>query len=318
MRAELAYGDASLGTVGPILGHLVVSSDHSLFSDEMVARVRGMLGNVARQLIDIETAHLPVSAESEAEDDEDDADTASETQDGADERIAMLAQAIAGDQAFLQHCHSLAIEFQLAERLQRRSNIDPVLTPLMQSMVADKDSKTASAAMATLAAQARFMQQQRRMELPLGELPPSLAEHAMQCWRAQTQVTEAHIVAQISAAQRSLMDEDRARLSLIRQLMEAIGRGSAGGAVSCLSLPHAGASIFLSALAQTAGISREDAAILTNDRQMARLALSLRGAALKVTSIEEQFHYLHPDIELPDHFDSITPDRARALLGPAR
>ena len=43
LRAELAQGDAMLSTAAPILRHLLVNDDLALFSDEVVARVRGML-----------------------------------------------------------------------------------------------------------------------------------------------------------------------------------------------------------------------------------------------------------------------------------
>ena len=57
LREELAREDAVAGTIAPILGHLLASETNSLFSEEIVARVRGMLTNVAEQLL----GPLPVS-----------------------------------------------------------------------------------------------------------------------------------------------------------------------------------------------------------------------------------------------------------------
>ena len=51
LRDELARGDATLGTVAPILRHLLLSEDNSIFGDEVIARVRGMSADVASQLL---------------------------------------------------------------------------------------------------------------------------------------------------------------------------------------------------------------------------------------------------------------------------
>lgn len=48
---ELARGDVVLGTAGPMLGMLLANYGHGLFSDEVVARVRGMVSHAARQLL---------------------------------------------------------------------------------------------------------------------------------------------------------------------------------------------------------------------------------------------------------------------------
>ena len=51
MRTELAHGDALIGTIIPIMRHLVTNDDSSVFSEEMVARTRAMLEHVAWQLL---------------------------------------------------------------------------------------------------------------------------------------------------------------------------------------------------------------------------------------------------------------------------
>ncbi len=86
------------------------------------------------------------------------------------------------------------------------------------------------------------------------------------------------------------------------------------GVLAALSVGHAGAAIFLSALAVVTHQDRDLAVVATNDRQVARLALSLRAAGLKPKAIEEQFAYLHPDVTLPDGFDALRIDRAAAML----
>ncbi|MFN5779555.1 MAG: hypothetical protein ACK44O_08785, partial [Novosphingobium sp.] len=52
LRDELAQGDAVIGTIAPILRHLLANDDQSLFNDEVVARVRGMVDHLARQVLD--------------------------------------------------------------------------------------------------------------------------------------------------------------------------------------------------------------------------------------------------------------------------
>jgi hypothetical protein len=50
------------------------------------------------------------------------------------------------------------------------------------------------------------------------------------------------------------------------------------------------------------------------ERQYARLALSLCAAGLKQQAMAEQFLYLHPDVALPEGFETLRADRAGALL----
>ena len=61
----------------------------------------------------------------------------------------------------------------------RPEGIDPVLTGLVQELIASQDSGVSALAMQALAAQSRFVQSQRRMELPLGELPGDLFHKAL-------------------------------------------------------------------------------------------------------------------------------------------
>src|SRR5688572_25865009 len=116
LRDELGRGDAMIATARPILRHLLATDDHALFSDEVIARVRGMMLSVAGQLL---------FAQAEAAEARDRAGYVAERQDE-------LAQALFEDTAFLAHAHALVLEAQLAERLQARSGIDPVLPPLVQ------------------------------------------------------------------------------------------------------------------------------------------------------------------------------------------
>jgi hypothetical protein len=166
--------------------------------------------------------------------------------------------------------------------------------------------------MALLAAQARFVQAQRRMQLPVGELPGDLLYGVLLGLRAQAGESE---VAQFHAAEaermvRSRYDESRSRLGLIARIVTGMG----GGAGAALSVTHGGVAIFASALALASGQDRDMAVLATNEGQLARLALALRACGLKPEMVEEQFVSLHPDVALPEGFEQISPDRAAALL----
>jgi hypothetical protein len=224
-----------------------------------------------------------------------------------------MGEALAASPELLAHCHALAIEWQLANRLEARSGIDPVLSPLVQALVASDDAAVASAAMGLLAAQVRFMQQQRRMELPLGELPADLFHAALTIWREHAPAADPAALDECETALRSRFDESASRIGLLSRLVTAMGNG----ARAALSVSHAGVALFLSALSQATNQHRDLAVVSTNDRQLARLALALRAAGLKPGEIEEQFAYLHPDVALPAGFDTLRADRAAAMLSAA-
>ncbi|ABC63404.1 hypothetical protein [Erythrobacter litoralis] len=294
LRDELAHGDVMLGTIGPILGHLLANHDHSLFSDEIIARVRGMVLSVASQLLELQ-AEVAQDADARG---------------FAERNAAELAELIARDPAFLLHCHGLAIESQLALRLQRRNAIDPTLSPLLQSLVASDDAETASLAMTALASQARFMQHQKRMFLPLTELPADLFHQALQCWYGFSDGLDEGLVGKIETAMRRNYDESASRLGLLSRLVEGMGNGHR----AALSIAHAGVSLFLTALASGSQQDRDVVALSTNDRQLARLALALRAAGLNPKEVEEQFLYIHPEVSLPEGFSQLRVERAQAML----
>jgi hypothetical protein len=293
LRDELAQGDAALSTAAPILRHLLVNEDRALFSDEVVARVRGMLADIARQLLHAQAEAGKI------------ADRAAFVA----EREADLTERMAGETALLAHLHALTIEARLALQLQTRSNVDPVLCPLLQELVASRDDAVADSAMAVLATQARFIQHHRRMALPLGELPGDLLHVALLAMREEAGEQDDAAV----AAERQLrdsFDESRGRLGLTSRLVMRMGKT----APRALSIGHAGLAIFATALAMASGQQRDLAVLSFSDRQVARLALAMRAAGLKQPAVEAQFLYLHPEIALPQGFDKLTADRAAMLL----
>lgn len=297
LRGELVRGDAILATARPILRHLLANHDHGLFTDEMVARVRGMMTHVASQLL---------FAQASAAEASDRAAYVAARQDA-------LAQALFDDAEFLAHAHALSIEAQLASRLQARSGIDSVLSPLVQELVAAREADIAALAMAVLAAQARFMQHYRRMELPLGELPGDLFHKALTLLRDHAG-EDGEAATQAERALRDAYDEGAGRLALLSRVVMGMGEQ----AVRALAIDHAGLALFSTALAMASRQDRNLAVLSFADRQFARLALALRAAGLQQRAVEEQFLFLHPDTALPAGFATLGADRAAALLAGSR
>jgi hypothetical protein len=291
IRAELARGDLAIGSTAPVMRTLLSNSDPLLFSNEIVARVRGMLSHLARQL-------LAVQAEEAGA-----ADPLAIPRSQANDLTAILA----ADSGLLRHVHALALECQLIERLQVQNGLDGALTPLLQAQVASPDASTAETAMATLAAQVRFLQHSRRMELPLEELPADLFHVALQALAAPTEPESA---GRALARLRGGYDEGRSRRALISRLVTGLGTTSA----AALSVDHAGIAIFLSALALASGQDRDIVVFSTSGSQVARLALALRAAGLKRQEAARQFLFFHPELALPEEFEALGAHAAAGML----
>ncbi len=270
LSEALERADSDAATVVPILRHVLSNEDNSLFGDEIVARIRGMVRHLAVQLLDrLESGageHVP--------------------SEHGDQRVA-----------------------QLADRLHARFGTDPVLTPLLQAQISAADSDLSALAMRFLAAQARHGQSQRRMKLPLFELPGDHLHHAL---LAAQSIEPASGEAAAAAAQhvRREYDEAATRLGLASLLLARMGAGAA----EALAINHAGVALFTSALALGSGLDRDAAVLTTHETQAVRLALALRSAGSKPDMVRQQCLALHPDIDFPDQFDGIGPDRAAALL----
>ena len=116
LRDELAQGDSVLSTAAPVLRHLLVHGDNPLFSDEVVARTRGLLLDVAGQLL---------RAQADAMGLEESAPFVAERQDD-------LVMTLADDPAILAHAHPLTSDPTAALQLQVRCGIDVALSPLLQ------------------------------------------------------------------------------------------------------------------------------------------------------------------------------------------
>lgn len=299
LRAELARSDRALGGVTPILSHLLASPGYSLVNEDIVARVRGMLSDLARQLF---VCAWGKGAESSP----------------SGHSIDALEEELLSNGPVLSHLYSLAMEGHLTQRLAQRSSLDPSLSPLLQELIASDDDEIADMSMRTLAAQSRFIQAQRRMSLPLLELPALILTSV-------TQLAETHIqpVRRAKSGDQSPVsfghlrenyDEASTRLGLMTRLAAAMRKG----VVAALELDHAGLALFTTALATLTRQPRDISVLACHERQAARLALALRAAGLDEIAIERQFLLLEPAERLPRNIADIAPQKAVSLLSGSR
>ena len=300
---ELAADDLALANCAPIMRHLLWNQHVPIYGELIVARVRGMFLDVARQLV-IALAHAAGQADPQA---------------WAHEAAGDLAALLAENPIFLAHFHALALEWQLAERLQARAALDPVVSRFLKAEIASVDPEIAGTAMDLLAAQARFGQAQRSMQLPLAELPGDLFHVAMLTMRT-------YVGDEVSAdgyaviAERTLragFDEQRSRLALVRRVLDAVKidqTGSIEQANRALDLEQSGVALFLTALANASALSREAVTMATTDGQRLRLALALCASGLDRPAMTAQFYTIHPEAMLPGAVSNLDPHGAAALL----
>lgn len=284
LQEALAQGDIMLRSVPSIMRQLIVGPKHTAFSDEIVARVRGSVFDVAQQLLN-----------------------AGARPDGYEPTVLdQLSASLAGIPSFLSHVHGLALEWQLTDRLRAELTLDPALPAFFQALLASNDVATSALAMNIVAAQARFVQMQRRMQLPLNELPADLLHTALSALRTlgarDTTAAEEMI--------RAKYDESRTRLALLARAVTGLESGTS----TALSLSHAGVAMFATTLGLATGIDREVVLLSTLEEQSLRLALILRAAGLDEQKINEQLLVLHPQSVYPGSWGGISPKLAKTIL----
>lgn len=288
LRAQVLSGDDLARSVQPVLRHLLGSDNRTLFGDEILARIRGMQAHLARQLL----SACEIEGDGLAADDQ-------------HQQLALM-HALSERTAILAHLHSLALEWQLAERLERHFAVDPVVSPLLQALISSPQPETQDLAMKLLAAQARWCQGQRRMQLSLAELPGELLYASLQS--VHSICGEAATKAETSI--RASFVEGASRIALTGRLVSDMGTA----AQVALDLRHAGVSLFATALASASGQGRDALILSTHEGQATRLALVLRSAGLTAASVEHQLLLLHGEARLPDGFDRLGSDQAAAIL----
>ena len=300
LRHALSRADDRFAGASPVLAYVLSDAPNALFSPSVIARLRAMLADLARQLIQAAQG-----------------DPLAPVEDGLPEH---LAASLADCLPLLRHLHAMAMEWHMTERLVERLGLDPVLSPLVQALVASDEPEMAATAMHLLAAQARFGQQSRRMQIALTELPGDVLHAALQIMRAHLAVLAQEgggdaaladsIAAEAEARIRGTYDESTTRLGLCARVISGLG----GGAMAALEPSHAGFSLFVSALAITIGQPRDVWVLATQEGQAARLMLGLRAAGLKDAGVAAVLAALQAGGDLPRDFARITPERAGAIL----
>lgn len=290
----LKRGENALLHSAPILSYLLSTRDQSLFSDEIVARVRGMLLSLADQILRIQAEATGYKG----------------AEQFASEHRVDLADHLATLHPLVSFSHALALEWQTASRLEARNALDPALSPLIQELVGSEDSAQASAAMAALAAQTRFMRSQARMELPLEELDGELFHDTLMAWRVFSDDAASDALSRAETKMRSDFEESGGRISLLSRVVASL----ADDADMALQLEQAGVSLFLTALADRSGLTRNQAAISLNEGQSARLMLALRASGMRADFAEGLVLKLHPDAVPPRGLDEIGTREAAKML----
>ena len=255
----------------------LVDDDPAAISEDLVIRTRAMIAALAADLL------------------RDDPETA---------RVVALERSLISRPGLLAHCHCLVLEAGSAERLSA-SGFDPVLSPVFEALLA-ADAETAHLAMSALAAQSRFVTRHRRLETTAAELPAELMHEAL--------VALADLAGDDLAVRwRAGFDEGRSRLSLLARLALAAGEQEQ----RLLDPAAAGLALFSTALAQRAGVARDEAILAGAPGQQLRLALLLRAAGVAPDAARAAVGLIHGDAPLPDNWDELTGARAAALLAGA-
>ena len=259
-----------------VLSQLVAAGDDGRFSDEAVAHVRAMIFDLARQSFG--------------------------GQDGNSSGTDKLAEKLRSSPELLYQCHALALEWKLTVSLDIEAGIDPVLSPFVQSLIATAGDH----AMQLIAAQARYVEQQRRMALPLSELPAELLNAVLLARRNVAGTSNDLLEASI----RRGFDETNTRLNRLRRLVAT----TKADPNALLDVAHAGVAVFLTALANRSGFSREDVVLFCHIGDGTQLALALRAAGCDSRAINRIMLMLRHDFEADAAFDTVSKEEAGALL----
>lgn len=287
MRELLAQGEQTRRSLPQQLRHRIGFADPSLFDDELIARTRGLLVHLTAQI----TGGRPVG---------------SGTADHLKARDAIL-RALFDHPAMLAHCHALALEYRLTRRFGEQADIDPVLPPILQEMIASPNEATSRLAAAVLAAQTRFLNNMERMQLPLRQLPGELLHDVFAIGRQW--LGEPIIADAVEQAVRTSYDEGATRVALLGRLVNTAEYPQARG----WQLQESGAPLFLASLALGAGLSLHEAALLTTESQIVRFALTMRALRYNPGAINRNLYILHDEVALP-LIAGMEPDAASTIL----
>lgn len=288
LQEALVSGDRALRSVPSMLSLIVGESAQSLLSDAIVAKVRGFLESLAEQLLEAKAGCHRL--------------------DIGSREIDKIVAALSVDGALLNYCYALAVESRATDKLGQTAAVDPVLSPLLQELIASSDAASAELAMRAMAAQSRFVQQQMRMELPLEELPAELLDRTLNRWRSIYD-EDAEIIQAVESI-KNAYDEGSSRTGLMMRLVTRMR----GGAIAGLEVAHAGMALFTTSLASLSKQPRELTVLACQEGQAPRLALSLRSTGMESEAIQRQFHFLNPAEQPSSALRALDPARALAIL----
>ena len=287
LRDEMARSNRALRSLAPVVSHLLESDGPSLVSDAIVARLRGMLSHIAFQLVEHFWGGRDTGGRLSA-------------------AKARLNDQLLSDGPLVDHLYSLALESFLAQSLAARSGIDPVLSPLLQELIASDKPEIAEIGMKVLAAQSRFTQSQARMELPLSELPHELLLSVIAHIKAgDTEQTQTQI-ADAGNRLKQGIDEADSRIALLSRLATSMQ----GGAVAALNLNHSGLALFISSAASLTRQDRERIVFACHEGQAVRLALTLKAAGMNGPAIGRQIALLGGQTGLPQGIETMAQSHA--------
>lgn len=289
LREELARGNRARASVVPVFAHFLDSDGPSLFNDAIIAALRGQLDHLSRQLL--------------AEPSNDNSSDAARTRQALSNRLA-------GDAVIVDHLYSVALEGLIAKNLEQTCAIDPVLSPLLQELIASDSPAIAEIAMSVLAAQSRFSLNHTRMELPLGDLPFEVFARTLEHGEAAAVDANVDVGKAAFAKLKSNYDEGTNRIGLLARLTAAMR----GGAIAGLDLAHAGLALFASSCASLLSIEREHAVFACHEGQTVRLALMLKAAGLNGEASERQIALLGGTKAVPCGLEAISQAYARDML----
>ena len=292
LHDALIRGDAAMSSASIVLRLLLDNENRALFTDEIVARTRGMISDLARQLLQASIR----------------CGQGRETFARGSEQSQKLVRSLIADNVLLAHVHAMALEFHLSMELQERHAVDSALSPLLLAQAASSDRESAAIAMQLVSAQRQFYQQLRRMELPLDELPSGLFDRAVHALRIQSG-DDAGGFREIEEYLHANRDPDESRLALLARQLARMENPYAA-----IALRMAGVPLFFSALARTTEQDRSALVLAANERQSVRFILSLRAAGLEPGVIADVLACLSPDAVLPDNFKRLDAAGASAVL----
>ncbi|UAB77227.1 hypothetical protein INR77_10390 [Erythrobacter sp. SCSIO 43205] len=291
LREELARGTRARASVAPVIAHLLDSDGPSLFSDAILAGLRGKLDHIARQLLE-------------------------QMIDGGIGQLRQremhksVSNRLAGDAAIIDHLFATTLEGAIAKNLSERCAIDPVLSPLLQELIASDNPSIAELAINVLAAQSRFSLSHARMELPLKELPFDVFLGVLEHGEQAASDTSIALDSRAIAGLKRSFDEATNRVGLLTRLVSTMR----GGAIAGLDLSHAGLALFASSCAALLPVDREQAVFACHESQTVRLAVMLRAAGLSAETSARQTALLGGSKQHPVSIETMSQSHAQDLL----